>query len=50
MAGVEDGGQAHAGLEGLHQDAVHFVVDNMTNLAEIDGIDDFVIAVIFIAV
>ena len=50
MARVEDGCEAHTGLEGLHQDAVHFVVDYVAYLAEIDRVDDFVVAVIFVAV
>lgn len=50
VAGVEDGGEADAGLEGGHHDAVHFVVDDVTDLAEVDGVDDLVVAVGFVAV
>ena len=50
VAGVEDGGEADAGLEGADHDAMHFVVDDVAGLAEVDGVDDFVIAVFFVAV
>lgn len=50
VAGVEDGGEAHAGGEGGHHDAVHFVVDDVADLAEVDGVDDLVVAVGFVAV
>ena len=50
VAGVEDCGQADAGGEGHDEDAVHFVVDDVAGLAEVDGVDDFVVAVIFVAV
>ena len=50
MAGVEDCGQADTGLEGLDEDAVHVVVDDVTGNSEVDGVDDFVVAVVFVAV
>lgn len=50
MAGVEDGGQADTRLERPDEDAVHLVVDNVAGHAEIDGVDDLVIAIFFIAV
>ena len=50
VAGVEDGGEADAGLEGGHHDAVHFIVDDVADLAEVDGVDDLVVAVWFVAV
>ena len=50
VAGVEDGGQTHAWLEGFDHDVVHEVVDNVACLTEIDGVDDFIIAIVFIAV
>ena len=50
MARVEDGGQSDAGLQGGHHDAVHFVVDDVAGGAEVDGVDDFVVAVVFVAV
>jgi len=39
VAGVEDAGEADAGGEGLDEDAVHFVVDNVPDLAEVEGVD-----------
>ena len=50
MARVEDGGQAHAGLQGGHHDAVHLVVDDVADLPEVHGVDDLVVAVGFVAV
>ena len=50
MAGVENCGQADTGLEGLHEDTVHVVVDDVTGDSEVDGVDDFVVAVVFVAV
>jgi hypothetical protein len=50
VARVEDGGQAHAGLQGGHHDAVHLVVDDVAHLPEVDGVDDFVVAVGLVAV
>lgn len=50
VAGVEDCGEADAGLEGGYHDAVHFVVDDVADLAEVDGVDDLVVAVGFVAV
>lgn len=50
MARVEDGGEADAGGEGTDHDAVHFVVGNVAYLAEVDWINDFVVAIVFVAV
>ena len=50
VAGVEDCGQADAGGEGHYEDAVHFVVDDVAGLAEVDWVDDFVVTVVFVAV
>lgn len=50
VAGVEDGGKTNARLEGLHHDAMHFVVDDVTSLSEIDRIDDFVVPIVFVAI
>lgn len=50
VARVEDSGEADAGLEGGHHDAVHFVVDDVAHLAEVDGVDDLVVAVGLVAV
>ena len=50
MAGVEDGGKSYAGLEGLHHYAMHFIIDYVAYLTEIDGIDDFIVAIVFVAI
>lgn len=50
MAGVEDGSQADAGLQRGNHDAVHFIVDNVAGGTEVNGVDYFVIAVIFVAI
>lgn len=50
VARVEDGREAHAGLQRRHHDAVHLVVDNVSSLAKVDGVNDFVVAVLFVAV
>lgn len=50
MAGVEDGRQAHTGLEGFDHNQVHIIVDNVAGYPEVDGVNYFVIAVFFIAV
>ena len=50
MAGIEDGGEPHTGLEGLHEDAVHFVINDVAGSAEVDGVDHFIVAVVFVAV
>ena len=49
MARVEDGGQAHAGLEGLYDVVVDLVVDDVTGGLVVDGVDYLVIAVVFVA-
>jgi hypothetical protein len=50
MARVEDGRQAHAGLEGLHDDVVDLVVDDVAVLFEVDGVDDLVASILLITV
>lgn len=47
---VEDGGQPHACGQRAHHDAVHLVVCDVPDLPEVDGVDDFVVAVVFVAV
>lgn len=47
---VEDGRQAHAGGQGLHHYAVHLVVGYVAGLPEVDGVDDFVVAVRLVGV
>lgn len=50
MAGVEDSCEANSGLEGTNHDSVHFVVDDVASGAEVDWVDDFVVAIVFIAI
>lgn len=50
VARVEDGGEAHTGLQGPHHDAVHLVIGDVARLAEVDGVDDLVVAVFLVAV
>ena len=50
MARVEDSGQTHTRNEILDHDEVHLIVDNVTCLAEIDRVDDLVIAVFLVTV
>ena len=50
MAGIENGGQAHAGLEGFDHDDMHIVVDDVSDLSEVDWVDYFIIAIVFVAV
>lgn len=50
MAGVEDCGQSYTGLQWLDHDSVHLVIDNMSDLAEINWVDDLVISVFFISI
>jgi hypothetical protein len=35
VVGVDDGGQGDAGVEGGHHDVVHFVFNDVANLADI---------------
>ncbi|KAG9967275.1 peptidase C14, partial [Aureobasidium melanogenum] len=50
VARVEDGSQSHTGGEILDHDEMHLVVNNVTCLAEVDRVDDFVVAVFFVTV
>jgi hypothetical protein len=50
VAGVEDRSESDPWLERGYHDSVHFIVDNMACGAEVDGVDDFVVAVVFIAI
>lgn len=50
MARVEDGGQANTGSERLDDVKVDFVVDDVSCLLEVHRVDDFVVAVFFVAV
>lgn len=50
MARIENGSQANTGLKGSDQAEVYLVVDNVSGLPMINGVDDFIVAIIFIAV
>lgn len=50
VAGVEDGSEAHTWLQWLNHDTVHLVVYDVTCLAEINGVDHLIVAVLFVAV
>lgn len=50
MARVEDGGETDTGLEGLDDVVVDFVVDDVAVGLVVEGVDDFVVAIFFVAV
>jgi hypothetical protein len=50
VVGVNDGGQADAGVEGGHHDTVNFVFNDVADLAEVNGVDVLIVAVGFVAV
>jgi hypothetical protein len=50
VAGVEDRSEPHAGFQWLDHDPVHLVVDNMSDIAEIDRVDDLVVPVLLVAI
>lgn len=50
VAAVKDGSQSHTGLEGLHDDIVNLIVDDMADGLEVNRVDDLIIAVVLIAV
>ena len=50
MAGVDDGGQAHARLEWADEDVVDLVVDNVAGGLVVDGDEGLVVTVVFVAV
>jgi hypothetical protein len=50
MARVEDGCKPYSARERPYHDAVHFVVCNVSDLAEIDWVDNLIEAVFFVAV
>ena len=47
---VEDSGQTHTGNEILDHDEVHLIINNVACLAEVDRVDDLVIAVFLVTV
>lgn len=50
VAGVENSGQAHPRKKGFYHYEVHVVVDNMASNAKVNGVDNFVVTVVFVAV
>lgn len=50
MARVEDRSEPHAWLQRRDHDSVHLVIDNVSDLAEIDRIDDLVVPVLLVPV
>ena len=50
VARVENSRQPHAGLQRLDDAEVNLVVDDVAGLLEVDGVDDLVVAVVFVAV
>ena len=50
MARIEDGSQPDTWLQGHDHNPVHLVIDNVTDLSEIDRVDDFIIPIFLIAV
>jgi hypothetical protein len=50
MAGIEDCSQSHTRLQWHYHDSVHLVVHNMSNLSEIDRIDNLVVAIFFVTI
>lgn len=50
MAGVDDGGEAHARLEGLDDEVVDLVVNNGALGLVVDGAQALVVAVFLVAV
>jgi hypothetical protein len=50
MAGIEYRRQPDTGLEGGNHYSVHFVVDDVADLTEIDGVDHLIVAIFLITV
>lgn len=50
MAGIENGRKPYAWLQRVDHDAVHFIINDVTSLSEIHRVDDFVVAIILVAV
>lgn len=50
MAGVKDGSKSDTGLQWPNHDSVHLVVCDVSNLPEVDGIDNFIVAVFFVTI
>jgi len=50
MARVEDGSEPYPSLKRLHHNAVHFIVDYVSYLSEVHGVDHLVVAIVFVPV
>ena len=50
VARVDDGGEAHARLQGFHDCVVDLVIDDVACGLEVDGVEALVVAVFFVAV
>jgi hypothetical protein len=50
MARVKDCGQSHTRLQRLYQDSVHLIVDNVSDLAEINWVDAVVVLVFLVSI
>jgi hypothetical protein len=50
MARIEDRGQTHTRLQWLYHDSVHFVIDNVSDLTEIDWVDDLIVSVLLVSI
>jgi hypothetical protein len=50
MARIKDRGQAHTSLQRLYQDSVHLIIDNVSNLAEINWVDGLVVPVLLVSI
>lgn len=50
MARVKDGRQSHARAQRTDQDPMHLVVDNVAGPLEIDRVNHFIVAIVFVSV
>jgi predicted ABC-type transport system involved in lysophospholipase L1 biosynthesis ATPase subunit len=50
LLGWQESMMVNAGLEGGHHNTVHFVVNNLADLAEVNRVDDRIVAVGFVIV
>lgn len=50
MARVEDTGKAYTWLKRGDHDGVHLIINNVSDLSEIDRVDDFIVTVVLVAI
>ena len=50
VTGIEDSSQAHTRLESLYHDAMHLIVNDVPYNAEVDWVNDFIVAVLLIPI